>query len=88
MIEYTYVANMVNALITYGHGCHPAKMKKKYQFWLGDMKQKFPDYKRNPYNGIFKPKGQSSKIRLGVGVTMLLHRVHLDTLMFWIISWL
>ena len=88
MIEYTYVANMVNALITYGHGCHPAKMKKKYQFWLGDMKQKFPDYKRNPYYGIFKPKGQSSKIRLGVGVTMLLHRVHLDTLMFWIISWL
>ncbi|MBC8562267.1 glycosyltransferase family 2 protein [Jutongia huaianensis] len=88
MIEYTYVANMVNALITYGHGCHPAKMKKKYQFWLGDMKQKFPDYKRNPYYGIFKPKGQSSKIRLGVGVTMLLHRVHLDTLMFRIISWL
>lgn len=86
MIEYTYVANMVNALVTYGHGCKPRVMKEKYQFFISDMSEKFPDYKRNPYFGIWKPKGQSTKIRVGVGVTMMLHKIHLDKLMFYIIS--
>lgn len=88
MIEYTYVANMVNALVTYGHGCKPRVMREKYRFFMRDMKKKFPDYRNNPYFGIGKPKGQSRKIRIGVGVTMLLHRIHLDALMFWAISWI
>lgn len=88
MIEYTYIANMVNALITYGHGCRPARMRSKYRFFMEDLQKKFPDYKRNPYFGICRPRGQSTKIRLGVGVTMMLHRVHLDALLFWVISWI
>lgn len=86
MIEYTYVANMVNALVTYGHGCKPAKMKEKYEFFLNDMRRQFPYYKKNPYYGILKPEGQTMKIRLGVGVTMMLHKVGLDKLMFYVIS--
>lgn len=86
VIEYAYVSNMVNALITYGHGGGVKRMRKKYDFWMRDMGEKFPDYKRNPYFGIFKPKGETRKIRLGVGVTMLLHKVHLDKLMFYVIS--
>ncbi len=86
MIEYTYVANMVNALVTYGHGCKPAKMKEKYAFFMKDMREKFPEYRKNPYYGIFKPKGQTLKIRLGVGATMMLHKVGLDKLMFYVIS--
>lgn len=85
-IIYTYVSNMVNALVTYGHGCKPTKMKKKYEFFMQDMKKKFPDYKKNSLYGIFKPEGQILKIRLGVGVTMLLHKVGLDRLMFYVIS--
>lgn len=88
MIEYTYVANMVNALVTYGHGCRPHIMREKYRFFIRDMKEKFPDYKKNPYFGIWKPKGPSTKIRVGVGVTMMLHKVHLDAFMFWVISWI
>ncbi len=88
MIEYIYVANMVNALVTYGHGCKPAKMKEKYNFFMEDMKKKFPEYKKNRYYGLFKPEGQTLKIRLGVGVTMLLHKVGLDKLMFWAISYI
>lgn len=88
MLEYTYVANMVNALITHGHGCKPRMMREKYRFFIRDLREKFPEYKSNPYFGIWKPKGQSRKIRIGVGVTMLLHRIHLDSLMFWLISWL
>lgn len=86
MIEYTYVANMVNALVTYGHGCKPAMMKEKYAFFMNDMISKFPNYRQNPYYGILKPKGQTLKIRLGVGVTMMLHKVGLDKLMFYVIS--
>lgn len=86
VIEYNYIANMVNALITYGHGGGIARMKKKYNFWMQDMKQRFPDYRHNPYVGIWKPKGQTTKIRLGVGVTMGLHKLKMDRLLFYLIA--
>lgn len=86
IIEYTYLANMINALITYGHGGKIARMKKKYDFYMSDMKKRFPEYKKNPHIGIFKPKGQTLKIRLGVGVVMLLHRIRLDKALFYLIS--
>lgn len=86
VIEYAYVANMINALITYGHGGGIKRMKKKYSFFMEDLHQKFPDYRKNPHFGIFKPKGQTRKIRMGVGVVMKLHRIHLDRLLFYIIS--
>lgn len=85
-IEYNYVANMINALITYGHGCGIRLMREKYEFFMRDLKEKFPDYRSNPCFGILKPKGQTLKIRLGVGVTMGLHRLRLDRLMFYVIS--
>ncbi len=88
MIEYMYVANMVNALITYGHGCRPRIMREKYQFFMRDLREKFPDYRNNPYFGITRPRGVSIKIRLGVGVTMNLHKMHLDPLIFWLLSWI
>lgn len=86
MIEYTYLANMINALITYGHGGKIERMKKKYEFYIADLNKRFPSYKGNPYVGIFKPKGQTLKIRLGVGVAMLLHKIHLDRALFYVIS--
>ena len=35
-IEYSYVTHMVNALITYGHGCGRDVMKEKYNFFISD----------------------------------------------------
>lgn len=86
VIEYTYIANMVNALITYGHGAGPRRMKQKYRYVMEDMKEKFPEYKSNPYIGFLKPKGQTRKIRFGVGITMFLHKMGLDKLMFYLVS--
>lgn len=86
IIEYTYVANMINALVTYGHGGKVKCMKRKYDFFMQDLKNKFPEYKTNPYYGFKVPKGQSRKIRYGVGITMRLHKMHLDRIMFYIIS--
>lgn len=85
-IEYTYLANMINALVTYGHGCKPEKMRKKYAFFLSDLKKKFPDYPQNSLYGFLKPRGQTVKIRTGVGMTMFAHKLHLDKWMFLIIS--
>ncbi len=85
-IEYNYVANMINSLITYGHGCGVRKMKQKYSYFMKDLKQRFPDYKNNPYFGLFKPKGQMLKIRISVGTVMGLHKIHLDWLLFDLIS--
>jgi hypothetical protein len=87
-IEYTYLSNMVNALVTYGHGCKPEKMKKKYGFFLSDLKEKFPDYQKNSLYGFLRPKGQTLKIRMGVGMTMLAHKLGLDKWMFYVISFL
>ena len=87
-IEYTYLSNMVNALVTYGHGCKPEKMKKKYAFFMSDLREKFPNYKKNPLFGFFRPKGQTMKIRIGVGMTMLAHKFGLDKWMFYIISFI
>ncbi len=85
-IEYSYIANMVNALITYDHGAGIKLMKKKYEYVMRELGRKFPNYRENPYIGIFKPKGQTLKIRMGVGVTMLLNKVGLDRLMFYVIA--
>ena len=87
-IEYDYLANMINALVTYGHGCRPGRMKKKYQFFQEDVKRRFPGYTGNPLVGIRRPEGQTLKIRLGVSVTLMLGRIHLDGFLFWLISWM
>lgn len=86
IIEYSYIANMINALITYGHGSGIQRMKKKYAFWMADMKEKFPMYQKNPYVGICRPSGQTRKIRIGVGVIMGLQRLHLDKILLYLIS--
>lgn len=86
VIEYNYIANMVNALVVYGHGCGIRRMRQKYHFFKDDLEQRFPDYRSNPYFGLFKPRGQTLKIRLGVGVVMGLHKIHLDWLLFSIVS--
>jgi len=86
IIEYAYLANMINALITYGHGCGIRKMSEKYLFFIHDLKKKFPDYKANPYYGIRKQKHQLIMVRIGVGITMLLHKMKLDKFMFYVVS--
>ena len=86
VIEYVYIANMVNALITYGHGGGKKRMKEKYEYWLNDMKNRFPEYKDNPYVGIMKPKGQTLKIKLGVGIIMKLEKIHCAKLLLYILA--
>ena len=86
VIEYVYIANMVNALITYGHGGGIRRMKEKYEYLIKDMKKRFPQYRKNPYVGILKPKGQTWKIKLGVGLIGDLEKIHCAKPLLYIIS--
>lgn len=86
IIEYNYVADMVHSLITYSHGCGIEKMRQKYIFFVHDLKRRFPDYRKNPYFGLFRPRGQTFKIRISVGVVMGLHKMHMDSILFDLIS--
>lgn len=86
VIEYVYLANMVNALIVFAHGCGPKRMKDKYHKVVKDLNSRFPDFRKNPYIGILKPKGQTLKIRLGVGIVSYLSKLHLDKLFFYLVS--
>lgn len=78
VIEYAYLANMINALATLNRGANMKRMRKKYDFVMNDLERHFPDAFDNPLIGFFRPKGQTRKIRLSVGGMSLLHRLHLD----------
>ena len=86
VIEYVYLANMINALIVFAHGCGVQRMKKKWELVFRDLENRFPDYRKNPYVGILKPKGQTIKIRLGVGGVYYLSKLHLDRQFFLLVS--
>lgn len=86
VIEYTYLANMIDALISFNHGCGISLMKEKYAFAKADAESKFPNYLSNQYVGLLKPKGQRTKIRLGVGVVILLEKIHMARFLFYLIA--
>jgi hypothetical protein len=85
-IECSYMTQMINALITYGHGGGVKRMREKYNYFISDRAKRFPEYKENPYWNFFRMKGQTMKIRLGVSVVMMLSNIKLDRLFFYIIS--
>ena len=86
IIEYDYIANMVNALVVYGRGAGIARMRKKREFVLKDLNRKFPDYRNNPHVGFLIPKGQTFKIRMGVGMIMKGSLIGLDKVILSIVS--
>ena len=86
VIEYCYMANMVNALAVFNRGCGLRLMKKKLRYVRDDLAKNFPDYKNNPYIGILKPKGQTLKIRLGVSIPYYLSKLGMEDLPFYLFS--
>ena len=68
------------------HGGGIRRMKEKYEYWIKDMKKRFPQYRKNPYVGILKPKGQTWKIKLGVGLIGDLEKIHCAKPLLYIIS--
>ena len=82
ILSYVYITHIINTMINYNRGCGIKRMKEKYQFCFDHLEEKFPNYRDNPYIGIFKPKGQSLKIRFAVTFVMTLKKYGLDKMFF------
>lgn len=86
VIEYTYYANMVNALAVYSRGCGLTAMKDKIAYFHDDCKKRFPDLLNNPLLRPHHAKGQSAKIRVSVSIASCLHRIGYDKYLYMLFS--
>ena len=85
-IEYCYLANVVNALVVYGRGCGIRNMTERLQAVREDMSAHYPQALKRPGTGFFRPEGVSLKIRLGVGGYVWSRRLHMEKLLFGLVS--
>lgn len=82
MVEYSYIADMLNTILIYGNGCGRESMAKKRSYFLDQLEELFPDHMNSPYASLFGPKGQRRKTRVGVSAFLLSRRFHMDKLLF------
>lgn len=75
VVEYAYVANMLNSLIVYSRGCGPNSMVSKVRYIEKDRKRRFPNLSNNPLLSFRGAKGQSFKIRSAVSLFRLAYRL-------------
>ena len=78
IVEYAYLANMVNALMVYSRGANKKERANKLDYVWEDASRRFPDFCNNPYIHLFAPKGQTLKIRFGVWVMLRAYKLKLD----------
>lgn len=85
-IEYTYVANMVNALAVYNRGCGVGRMREKLAVFEGDLRENYPDYLNNRDMRFLHPAEVSRRIRMGVGAFYWCARLHLLKPLFYLFA--
>lgn len=86
MVEYSYIADMLSTILLFNKGCGRDRMSDKTDFFLSDLQKRFPDYRKNPYMGFFKPRGQRLKTRIGVGTFKWADRIGLSRKLFSLFS--
>lgn len=84
MIEYNFILYTVAWLYLYNHKCGISEMKKRYYDYFGILKEFYPDYKMNPMVGFGKVKAGSTGVRLIVSVEMLMQKIGLGKLIYYI----
>ena len=85
-VEYCYIANIVNALVVYNHGCGRIRMREKLRRVEEDLKEHYPNYMCNGDLRLFMPRGISAKIRAGVGVFYWSGRLGLRKVLFSLVA--
>lgn len=85
-LEYSYVAGMTNALLTYNKDCPRDVYREKAKDFICDLKVKFPDYKSNKLLFKWQTSGPSLKCRIGVWVVMNSIKYKLDGVLFGVLS--
>lgn len=61
-------------------------MSQEYDKLFQWLKQRFPNYKKNPLIGLNKPKGERLQVRLMFWIFMILHKLHLGKLLVFTFS--
>ena len=84
--DYVYVANIVNALVVYAHGCGLKRMKEKRQTVETDIHAHYSEIMKNKQLRFTRPVGVRLKIRMGVGAFYWSRKLHLDGLLFGLIA--
>lgn len=85
-IEYTYIANMVNALAVYNRGCGIARMREKVDSLRDDLRANYPDYLKNRDLRLTRPAEVSRRIRTGVGAFYWSARLHMMKPLFYLFA--
>lgn len=84
MIHYSFLANMINALMVYGRGCGLSPMRRKLDFFKQASNEIFSNIDTNPIaSSISAQAGQTPKIRWAMWILSQLHKVHLAKLAFY-----
>lgn len=86
VIEYAYLANVFNALLTYCAGCNYPVLRQKYLVLKKQMLRQFPNYRSNQYLGWNKAKGQSFKIRMALFVMIKLEWIRADRIVLLLLT--
>lgn len=86
VVCYAYIANALNALITYAHGCGIKEMRSRRTLIFSTAKRLFPEYETNPLFHLSASTGQTLKIKWSVWFIMILRKIKIDILLFHFIS--
>lgn len=86
IVEYSYLANMLNAMFVYNKGCGLKKMRSKVDFFDRVTRELFPNIMSNRYISISKSAGQDMKIRAAVFLFALMKQLHCERLLFYVFA--
>ncbi len=83
LVEFAYVADMLNTLLIFGCGCGVPRMREALRFFRADLRERFPAWRRNPLIGLVRSRGIHARARVGVAAFALLDRAKLASLPFY-----
>ena len=84
MIEYNFILYTVAWLYLYNHKCGISVMKERYQDYFEILKDYYPNYKKNKMTGFGKVKAGSPGVRLIVSTEIMMQKLGLGKLIYYI----
>lgn len=84
MIEYVFIANIISWLGQYNGRCGIQHMREAYAYCFKMLKKYFPRYQKNKFASPFKIKYKLLMSRMITWGILLLNRVHLDKIVFYL----
>lgn len=84
MIEYMFITNTFAWLFFYNQKCGIEIMRKKYKYMIENLKEYFPEFKKNPMLRIGKVKAGGFLCRNFVSVELILYKLGLGKVLYYL----